>query len=159
LLDDLLNFSRLGRVDLDSRPVSLRKLVERVRGELQATETASPPDWEIQELPEIQGDQSLLHQVLMNLLSNALKYSRHNPHPRIVVGSENTDGKTVTVFVRDNGAGFDMKYANKLFRVFQRLHRSEEFEGTGIGLAIVRRVIERHGGRVWAESQPGQGAT
>jgi chemotaxis family two-component system sensor kinase Cph1 len=120
---------------------------------------AQQPIWDIQDLPEVEGDGALLHQVMVNLLSNAIKYSRRSTQPRIVVGSQSSADDTVTVFVRDNGVGFEMQYVDKLFRVFQRLHRTEEFEGTGIGLAIVRRVIERHNGKVWAESAPGQGAT
>jgi PAS domain S-box-containing protein len=159
LLDDLLNFSRLGRVEMDRKPVSLRDLVERVRQELKLDDAGVSPTWEIGELPNVHGDQSLLHQVMVNLLSNAVKYSRGSQNPCIVVGSQAGDGTAVTVFVRDNGAGFEMQYVDKLFRVFQRLHRADEFEGTGIGLAIVRRAIERHGGRVWAEGAVGQGAT
>jgi PAS domain S-box-containing protein len=158
LLDDLLNFSRLGRVSLQRRRVNLAQLVERVRQELPAVEGGSLV-WEIGELPEVEGDEALLQQVVVNLLSNAVKYSRKTPDARIVVGSRNDAESTVTVFVRDNGSGFEMQYVDKLFQVFQRLHRAEDFEGTGIGLAIVRRVIERHGGRVWAEAVLGQGAT
>jgi light-regulated signal transduction histidine kinase (bacteriophytochrome) len=95
----------------------------------------------------------------VNLLSNAVKYSRKNQRPHIEVGAQMQGRETVTVFVRDNGTGFDMAYAHKLFRVFQRLHRAQDYEGTGIGLAIVRQVVERHGGRVWADSSPGNGAT
>ena len=133
LLDDLLNFSRLGRVEMDRTPVDFRQLVDRVRAEL--PDEGHTLSWEIGELPKIEGDQSLLHQVIVNLLSNAVKYSRRCEHPHIVVGSQPApgDGKSVTIFVRDNGSGFDMQYADKLFRVFQRLHCAEEFEGTGIG--------------------------
>jgi PAS domain S-box-containing protein len=159
LLDALLNFSRLGRVELEQQNVSLQQLVERVQQELQPEENGRALTWEIGELPEVLGDQSLLHQVMFNLLSNAVKYSRRTDAPRISIGTQDAKGDMVTVFVRDNGAGFEMQYVNKLFRVFERLHRTEDFEGTGIGLAIVRRVVERHGGRVWAEGVPGQGAT
>ena len=159
LLDDLLNFSRLGRVELQREHVNVRQLVNRVRQELQPDEDGREVTWEIGDLPEIEADQSLLHQVMVNLLSNAAKYSRKSAEAHITVGSLQSHGNSVTIFVRDNGAGFEMQYADKLFRVFQRLHRAEDFEGTGIGLAIVRRVIERHGGRVWAEGAPGQGAT
>lgn len=160
LLDDLLNFSRLGRVEMQSQHVSLPKLVERIRLEVQADSEATPATWQVGELPDVQGDLGLLHQVMVNLISNAVKYSRKADHPRIEIGSQKDEtDDMVTVFVRDNGTGFDMQYAGKLFQVFQRLHRSKDFEGTGIGLAIVRRVIERHGGRVWAEGAVGQGAT
>jgi len=159
LLDDLLNFSRLGRIEVDRQQVSLSQVVRRVQQELQPDEAGRTVTWEIGDLPEVDGDQSLLHQVMVNLLSNAVKYSRRSVNPHIVVGSLNGEGSSVTVFVRDNGTGFEMQYVDKLFRVFQRLHRAEDFEGAGIGLAIVRRVIEQHGGRVWAEGAPEQGAT
>jgi len=159
LLDDLLNFSRLGRIEMDRQQVSLSQVVRRVQQELQPDEAGRTVTWEIGDLPEVDGDQSLLHQVMVNLLSNAVKYSRRSVNPHIVVGSLNGGANSVTVFVRDNGTGFEMQYVDKLFRVFQRLHRAEDFEGAGIGLAIVRRVIERHGGRVWAEGAPEQGAT
>ena len=126
--------------------VNLTELVARIQGELQADEDGRRTQREIGKLPEVEGDQSLLHQVLVNLLSNAVKYSRKASSPRIIVGSRN-EKDSVTVFVKDNGAGFEMQYVNKLFNVFQRLHRATEFEGTGIGLAIVRRIVERHGGQ------------
>jgi PAS domain S-box-containing protein len=158
LLDDLLNFSRLSRVPLEKHKVSLSKLVEKVCKDLQTEKESSRVTWEIESLPDIDGDSSLLHQVLVNLISNAVKYSRKAEKPHVVIGSRNENDQVV-VFVRDNGDGFDMQYSEKLFQVFQRLHRNDEFEGTGIGLAIVRRVVERHGGRVWAEGARGQGAT
>jgi len=112
----------------------------------------------VAELPICHGDPALLKQVWTNLLSNAFKYSRGRTPAVVEVGWERKDGEYI-YFVRDNGVGFEMQYANKLFGVFQRLHRAEDFEGTGVGLAIVQRVIHRHGGRVWAASEPGQGAT
>jgi PAS domain S-box-containing protein len=161
LLDELLNFSRLGRVDMQKHEVRLADLVERIRADLGANEPdAQRVRWEVGVLPEVEGDISLLHQVLVNLLSNAIKYSRKVAEPQVLIGSQyDEEAKMVTIFVRDNGAGFDMQYGTKLFQVFQRLHRPNDFEGTGIGLAIVRRIVERHGGKVWAEGVVGQGAT
>jgi light-regulated signal transduction histidine kinase (bacteriophytochrome) len=161
LLDELLNFSRLGRVEMQKHEVKLAELVARIRADLETSEPdARRVKWEVGELPEVEGDVSLLHQVLVNLLSNAVKYSRNVAEPQILIGSQyDQENGMFTVFVRDNGAGFDMQYENKLFQVFQRLHRAQDFEGTGIGLAIVRRIVERHGGRTWAESTVGQGAT
>ena len=160
LLDDLLNFSRLGRVEMQTHDVNLAGIVARIREDLHSDPDYERVTWQVGELPVVKGDLSLLHQVLFNLISNALKYSRKAAGPEIAIDSQ-VDAKSgrVTVSVRDNGAGFDMQYSNKLFQVFQRLHRSKEFEGTGIGLAIVRRIVERHGGRVWAEGAVGKGAT
>src|SRR5439155_5284369 len=115
-------------------------------------------EWSVGKLPEVRGDPVLLRQVTVNLLSNAVKYTRSRAQARIEIGAEEKEGETI-VFVRDDGVGFDMKRAEKLFGVFQRLHSQKEFEGTGIGLANVRRIIERHGGRTWAEAKPGAGAT
>ena len=119
---------------------------------------AAAVDWHVGSLPDVHGDASMLRQVVLNLVSNALKYSAQRAEPRIEIGSR-SEGRETIVFVRDNGVGFDMQYAHKLFGVFQRLHGVDEFEGTGIGLANVKRIVQRHGGRVWAESQPGRGAT
>lgn len=160
LLDELLNFSRLGRVEMQRRDVSLSQLIARIREELQQDANGVRVQWDIAELPLVEGDQALLHQALFNLLSNAVKYSSKKTQPVIAVGGEQDSARgMLTLFVRDNGAGFDMQYAGKLFQVFQRLHRSRDFDGTGIGLAIVRRIVERHGGRVWAQGSLGEGAT
>lgn len=159
LLDDLLNFSRLGRTALDSASVRLANLVERIRQELEPQSKGRTLTWEIGELPEVKGDPTLLYQALFNLISNAVKYTRKRENAHIEIGSTHESPDAITFFVRDNGAGFEMQYVDKLFRVFERLHSADDFEGTGIGLAIVRRVVERHGGRVWAESAAGQGAT
>jgi signal transduction histidine kinase len=159
LIDDLLAFSRMGRATFSKRPVDLSVLVREARSEVLAHGSETRPiDWDVQPLPSVEGDPALLRPALVNLLSNAVKYSGTRDHPRIEVGSSQSNGEVV-VFVRDNGVGFDMNYADKLFGVFQRLHRSEDFAGTGIGLANVRRIIQRHGGRTWAEGAVDQGAT
>jgi len=161
LIDDLLSFSRLSRQPLARRTVQVGPLVEAV---VQQARDGEPPERRvevvIEELPACDADPALLRQVFANLVSNAFKYTRRNPAARIQIGSRpgRRSGETV-YFVRDNGTGFDMRYADKLFEVFQRLHRTEDFEGTGVGLAIVQRIVRRHGGRAWAESRPGEGAT
>jgi light-regulated signal transduction histidine kinase (bacteriophytochrome) len=157
LIDDLLAFSRVGRTAIHETRVDLNELAAEVRQEVSAMATGAI-DWHLEPLPAVRGDRALLRLVLVNLFSNAVKYSSTQPIPRVTVGST-VNGREATVFVRDNGVGFDMEFADKLFGVFQRLHRSEEFEGTGIGLANVRRIVQRHGGRTWAEGAVNQGAT
>ncbi len=161
LIDDLLTFSRIGRAELHFAPVQLATLVAEVQAELQSDLTGRDIEWRLQPLPPVLGDRTLLRQVVANLLSNAVKFTRKRPEAVIEIGAEpaGADSELVAFFVRDNGAGFDPKYTAKLFGVFQRLHNPRDFEGTGIGLANVRRIVERHGGRVWAEGTPGQGAT
>ena len=158
LIDDLLSFSRTARVELRKIRVNLADTLQTVMRELQPDIQDRDIDWHIKSLPEAEGDPALLRQVLVNLVSNALKYTRKRPKARIDVGSTQADSELI-VFVRDNGVGFDMRYAQKLFGVFQRLHRASDFEGTGVGLANVRRIIARHGGRTWAEGEIGKGAT
>jgi light-regulated signal transduction histidine kinase (bacteriophytochrome) len=158
LIDDLLQFSRLNRQPLNKRTIQPMQVVREALRTVQSTQAAHQPRIIIGELPECEADPALLKQVWINLLSNAIKYTRKQPAPQIEVGFKNADGATV-YFVRDNGVGFDMQYAHKLFGVFQRLHRSEDFEGTGVGLATIQRIIQRHGGRIWAEAAPDQGAT
>jgi PAS domain S-box-containing protein len=158
LIDDLLTFSRLSRNPLKKRRVDLRGLVVQVIEELHTEVGVREVKWHIGELPPCQADPSLLKQVYANLIGNALKYTRPRPAPVIEIGSRQLRGQTV-YHVRDNGVGFDMKYAGNLFGVFQRLHSEAEFEGTGIGLAIVQRIVNRHGGKIWAESEVDQGAT
>ena len=160
LVDDLLAFSRLGRQAMRTQRVSIRGIVDRSLEQLAPAIEGRQVEVVIGDLPDAECDAALLEQVFVNLLSNAFKYSRRNEHARVEVGV--LDGNTTegpTYFVRDNGAGFDMEYAGKLFGVFQRMHRSEDFEGTGVGLAIVQRIVERHGGRVWAEAKVDAGAT
>ena len=158
LVDNLLNFSQMGRSALRLSDVDLNALVDSIRIELEPDYQGREVIWEIAPLPKVIADPAFINMVLHNLLSNAIKYSRDRAPARIEVGSVQHERET-EVYVRDNGVGFDMAYANKLFGVFQRLHRMEDFEGTGIGLASVRRIIERHDGRVWADGQPDQGAS
>lgn len=161
LIDSLLSFSRLGRTELKESAVDLRTLVEATRNDLRAEQDGREIEWRIDPLPLVRGDPTLLRQVFANLLGNALKFSRGRKPATITVGviDDPEMPSHRTLFVRDNGAGFDPKYSANLFGVFQRLHSAKEFEGTGIGLANVRRIIARHGGRIWAEGAPGQGAT
>ena len=157
LIEDLLSFSRLDAHEFRSTPTDMKSLATLVAQE-QVAAANSAALVRIGELPTATVDESLFRQVFSNLISNALKYSRSSTAPEIEVDAR-TEGGDVVYFVRDNGVGFDMRYAGKLFKVFQRLHPAEQFEGTGVGLAIVQRVVLRHGGRVWAESAPGRGAT
>ena len=158
LIDDLLGFSRLTRQPLSRQEVSVAALVQGVLRDLRKEQNSRPLEISVAPLPHCQGDPSLLTQVFVNLLSNAFKFTRHRAPAKIEIGSRQQEREQV-YFVRDNGAGFDMQYAEKLFGVFQRFHRADEFEGTGIGLSIVQRIIHRHGGRIWAEAQVEQGAT
>lgn len=158
LVDDLLTFSRLSRQPLKLQAVAPAELARRALEELHAEREGRRVEVVIGDLPSCQADPALLKQVFVNLLSNALKFTRRREVARIEVGSRDEGGEPVC-FISDNGAGFDMRYSDKLFGVFQRLHRAEEYEGTGVGLAIVQRVIHRHGGRVWAEAETDKGAT
>lgn len=158
LIDDLLAFSRIDAEPLKLAEVDPAALVREVFAELTVGEPARPAKLVVEPLPKPIADPVLLRQVYTNLISNALKYSRTRDQALVTAGTNNQDGQTV-YFVRDNGVGFDMRYANKLFRIFQRLHRAEDFEGTGVGLAIVQRIIHRHGGKIWAEAEPEKGAT
>ncbi len=158
LIDGLLWLSRVGRVAMVNTEVDLGQLVQEARQELAPDMAGRTIEWRIAPLPHVRGDATLLRSVIVNLLSNAIKYTRKKNPARIEIGSEVRNAEVI-FYVRDNGAGFDMRFAGKLFGVFQRLHPVEEFAGTGIGLASVRRIIERHGGRVWAEGEVERGAT
>ena len=159
LIDDLLAFSRIGRVEPQMTLVNLDQLVEEVVAEVKHEAASREIDWRIDPLPLCYGDRSMLKIVLVNLVSNAIKFTRQRARAEIEIGCAKGSEREVVVFVRDNGAGFDMKYVDKLFGVFQRLHHADEFEGTGIGLATVQRIIHRHGGTVRADGSIDQGAT
>jgi two-component system sensor kinase len=157
LIDDLLAFSRLGRNELKSAAIDMRKTLESTWEELQEAHPHRRMTLKIGDFPPGWGDPALIRQVLVNLLSNAVKFTRGREEALVEAGTCTKDGATA-YYVRDNGAGFDMRYADKLFNVFQRLHSADEFEGTGVGLAIVHRIVKRHGGRVWADGEVDRGA-
>jgi PAS domain S-box-containing protein len=159
LIDDLLVFSRMGRMELRQHPVNLSALVHEAVAGLQPDLADREIVWKIAPLPQVQADAAMLRQVLVNLIGNAVKYTRPRQPAEIEIAAAAPTTTELVFFVRDNGVGFDMDYVNKLFGVFQRLHRADEFEGTGIGLANVQRIIHRHGGRVWAEGKIDAGAT
>ncbi|MGC3958962.1 MAG: ATP-binding protein [Verrucomicrobiota bacterium] len=156
LIDGLLAFSRLSRQPLKKQRIQPTELARRVWEELYMERGSRSVQITIDPLPACQADATLLHQVFVNLISNAIKYSRQRVPAVVEVG---WDQIHQAYFVKDNGAGFDMQYAGKLFGVFQRLHRADEFEGTGVGLAIVQRIIYRHGGKIWPQAKPNRGAT
>jgi len=159
LVDDLLAFSRIGRAETQKTTINLEQLVKAVIGEIAPDTQARKIIWRIGALPICYGDPSLLRLVFSNLVSNAVKFTRTRPEAEIEIGWLNHTPEELVVFIKDNGVGFDMKYKDKLFGVFQRLHSQEAFEGTGIGLATVQRIVDRHGGRVWAEALVNNGAT
>lgn len=158
LIDDLLAFSRMSRTQLDFRHIAMNEKVAKVQADMADAYPNKTIQWQVEPLPEVYGDAAMLRLVWQNLLDNAVKYSSEEPVIQIHIGANLNQGEW-EFFVKDNGVGFDMEHAQNLFGVFQRLHEGEAFEGTGIGLANVRRIIARHGGRTWAESTPGQGAT
>jgi light-regulated signal transduction histidine kinase (bacteriophytochrome) len=158
LIDDLLSFSRMGRHTMSVQQVELSALVQDVIRELEPDAAGRDIEWRIGDLPVVSGDAPMLRMVLTNLITNALKFTRPRQQARIEIGSLPGQTSEAVIYVRDNGVGFDMTYGDKLFGVFQRLHRADEFEGTGIGLANVRRIIARHGGRTWAEGEIDRGA-
>jgi two-component system sensor histidine kinase/response regulator len=156
LIKDLLQFSRQANAEIEKKDNSMTDLVEEVVHDIRLTTSLDQTEIIVHELPNALGDQSMLKQVWTNLISNAIKYSQKKEKPRVEIGVQQENGKLV-YFVKDNGAGFDMKNYNRLFKVFQRLHADKEFKGTGVGLALVKRIVDRHDGRIWAESNPGQG--
>ena len=159
LIDDLLAFSRVGRAELQLLPVSLQQLVQEAMQELREETQGRDIAWKISQLPDVLADRSMMRLVMINLLANAVKFTSKRERAEIEVGASSNEADGMVVFVRDNGVGFDMEYADKLFGVFQRLHPAEEYEGTGIGLANVQRIIHRHKGRTWARGEVDQGAT
>jgi light-regulated signal transduction histidine kinase (bacteriophytochrome)/HAMP domain-containing protein len=158
LVDDMLNLSRLGQASLQRKGIRLNAIVEEVLAELKPELKDRRIEWRIGELPSASVDPGLIKQIFANLISNAVKYTRPRAQAVIEIGAE-AAGDATAVFIRDNGVGFEMKEAGKLFRVFQRLHRSEDFEGNGIGLATVQRIVQLHGGRIWFEAELDKGAT
>jgi signal transduction histidine kinase len=159
LIDDLLGFSRIGRAETKKAAVDLKELIAQVIAELAQDTSGRDIAWKIGTVPVCYGDRAMLRVVFVNLLSNAVKFTRQQSRAEIEIGCSQQDNNQITVFVRDNGAGFDMRHVDKLFGVFQRLHLPEEFEGTGIGLATVQRIVHRHGGTCWAEGEVDRGAT
>jgi PAS domain S-box-containing protein len=158
LIDDLLTFARLGRKEIDLSEIRMTELAEEVFRELSQVVVGREIEFRVKHLQTAKGDLAMIRQVLINLISNAIKFTSKNPDALIEMGSR-PHGDEIIYFIKDNGVGFDSRYASKLFSVFQRLHTAQEFEGTGVGLAIVKRIIHRHGGRIWAESRIGEGAT
>ncbi len=157
LIVGLLEFSRAGRERLDLDLIDMTALAGAAAAEVMSMYTGPVPQLDIADLPPVEGDPTIIRQVWCNLIGNALKYSAKRPEPRIRISGRIEDREAIYQ-IEDNGAGFDMRYADKLFGVFQRLHRAEEFSGTGVGLAIVHRIIARHGGRIWAQGAPDAGA-
>ncbi len=158
LIDDLLDFCRLGRSDLTVKATDMNDMVKTVIDEVQSDNQVTLPEFQLHELYKVKCDPTLMKQVWTNLISNAVKYSRKKEKPVIEIGTTHCNGST-TFFVKDNGAGFDMKFSDKLFAVFQRLHKVTEYEGTGVGLALVHRIIAKHNGKIWADAKINEGAT
>jgi len=158
LIDALLTFSRLSRTELQRMKIDSKSLITHILDTFKADSGERNIEFNIAELPEIKGDENLIRQVWVNLISNALKYSRNKEKAVIGIGGKIENDQTI-FYIKDNGAGFDMRYVDKLFGVFQRLHKTSEFEGIGIGLANVNRIITKHGGRCWAEAEINKGAT
>jgi light-regulated signal transduction histidine kinase (bacteriophytochrome) len=158
LIDDLLNLGRVGRQELHLQVAGLRSIVDEVLGDLRLECVGRQVEWKVGILPFVECDPGLIKQVFHNLLANAVKFTRPRDTAVIEIGQQDESDPPI-IYVRDNGVGFSMKYAEKLFGVFQRLHRQEDFDGTGVGLATVERIVRKHGGRIWAEAALDKGAT
>jgi two-component system sensor kinase len=158
LIDDLLAFSRISRQQTEPVAINMRALAQEVYDELMKSEPVRNVQLNLQELPAAQGSEAMIRQVWVNLLSNALKFTRKRPVALIEIGAQANASGGWIYHVKDNGAGFDMRHVDKLFGVFQRLHNQPDFEGTGVGLALVQRILQRHGGRIWAEGEVDKGA-
>ena len=158
LIDDLLSFSRMGRQDIIKSTIDTQRMVQEIIADLNTKNDGHNISWKIHPLPHTYGDISALRQVWINFISNAIKYSRNTAQPLIEISSFMHERQTAFL-IKDNGVGFDAKYKNKLFKVFQRLHSASEFEGTGVGLAIVEKIISKHDGKIWAEAEVGKGAS
>jgi len=159
LIDDLLAFARLGRQLIELTPVDMRALAKEVYEEQAALEPERKLKFDLHPIPPARGSRAMIRQLWVNLISNAIKFTKGRESGEIEIGTLDGADNVPVYFIKDNGAGFDMRYANKLFGVFQRLHTSEEFPGTGVGLSLIKSIAQRHGGRVWAEGVVGQGAT
>jgi light-regulated signal transduction histidine kinase (bacteriophytochrome) len=158
LIDDLLAFSRLGRQPIEPVEIDMHSMARSVFDELAARDPSRKLRLDLQPLPPAHGSEALVRQVWVNLISNAIKFTRHRDPGEIEIGSKPGENGEILYYVKDNGAGFDIRHSTKLFGVFQRLHTQEEFSGTGVGLALVQRIVHRHGGRIWAESEVDRGA-
>jgi two-component system, chemotaxis family, sensor kinase Cph1 len=159
-VDELIKYTKIGQQSVRLQPIDVGELIQRVRGQMLTEDGAlARIEWAIENMPVVWGDPALLHQALTSLLHNAVKFSQQSADPKIEIFTLQPEPGIAAISIRDNGVGFDMRYRHKLFNVFQRLHSEQEFPGIGIGLAIVRRAIERQNGAVWAESNPGNGAT
>lgn len=158
MVDDVLALSRLSRAEMHLIRLELNDLIKEVMNDVREQASRRPIDWHIGNLPTVEADPTLLRAAVVNLVANALKFTSKVEKPRIEIGATRGNAETI-LYVKDNGAGFDMKHQERLFGVFQRLHSAAEYEGSGVGLAQVRRILQRHGGRTWAEGTPGQGAT
>jgi light-regulated signal transduction histidine kinase (bacteriophytochrome) len=159
LIDDLLGFARTSQHPLKKQNLDFNQIIREILNDLRPEQKEREIDWVLHPLPTAWGDANLLRQVWFNLISNAIKYTRLKDRARIELGCQEDSSRRQVFFIKDNGAGFEMEQSEKLFGLFQRLHRREEFEGTGLGLANVRRIVERHSGRTWAEGKPNEGAT